>query len=369
LPEASNNANALFTKLVDAVRYSQNWERTINEQAEARAKAVKQLEELEELPARISAAFGGLHLAPEDSERLSKKINEFAALAIQQARERAQANLKEALERSASESRSEESKAKKSLESFLASTPLPVIDEEVSLELTDSSYTATAEYRCAGEIEYEFLLNTARSSLFRSGLMFSGLQKGVRLPVRLGKTWLRKEPVPDFEKLDDYALSKGRASKNHLTASFINHQTNAAVGLIFSRSGNESFVTVEYADDNGKVDVTGEAALNKHLDLPSIKRASGQLADAIVALNREKLQLGKLESGGKDVLATLDCLGFMQRAVTAMATSKESMNAIKGVDPKMAMERLELLGPSGSKMMETLGLVAKGTKQSNVSAP
>jgi len=363
LPEASKNADILFTELVDAVRYSQNWQRTVNEQNEAKARAAKQLEELEELPARISAAFGGLHLAPEDSESLSRKINEFAALAIQQTRDRAQANLKEALELSTSESRSEESKAKKSLESFLAATPLPVIDEEVSLELTDSSYTAIAQYRCAGEIEYEFLLNTAGSPLFRGELMFSGLQKGVRLPVRLGKTWLRKELVPDFEKLDDYALSSGRASKNHLTASFVNDQTNAVVGLVFSRSGNESFVTIEYSDDKGKVDVTGEAALNKHLDLSSMKRASGQLADAVVALKKEKLQLGKLESGGKDVLATLDCLGFMQRAVTVMALSKESMNAIKNVDPKMAMERLELLGPSGSRMMEALGLVAKGTKR------
>ena len=187
MPEASKNADVLFTELVDAVRYSQNWERSINEQNETKARAAKRLEELEGLPARISAAFDGLHLDPEDAESLSRKVNEFAALAIHQAKERVQANLREALEDSSSESRSEELKAKKSLESFLASTPLPVIDEEVSVELTDSSYSATAKYKCAGEIEYEFLLNTASSPLFRSELMFSGVQKGIQAPSQAGE--------------------------------------------------------------------------------------------------------------------------------------------------------------------------------------
>jgi hypothetical protein len=363
LSEASKGANLLFTELVDAVRYSQNWERSVKEQDEAKASAEEKLEELDGLSARVSVAFDGLHLDADDAEIVSRKVNEFASLAIQQTKDRVNAKLKVALEHSLSESRSEELKAKKSLESYLAASPLPVTDEEVSLELSDGSYSATAEYKCAGEIEYEFLLNTASSSLFRSELMFSGVQKGVKLPVRLGKTWLRKEPVPDFERMDAFALTKARASKNHLTSTFVNHETNSLVNLVFSRSGDESFVTIEYSDDKGKVDVTGEAALSKHLDLAAMKRATGQLVDAIADLKKEKLQLSKLESGDEDVLATLDCLGFMQRVVAILAQSKESMDAIQQVEPKMATERLKLLGPAGGKMMETLGLAARNTKQ------
>jgi hypothetical protein len=357
--EASKRADVLFTELVDAVRYSQNWERSVKEQSEARARAEKQLEELEELAARISAAFDDLHLDAEDSEGLSRKINEFAALAVQQADDHIKAKLKAVLDDSSSESGSEKLKAKKSLESYLATTPLPVIDEEISLELSDGSYSARAEYKCAGEIEFEFLLNTASSALFRSELMFSGIQKGVRVPVRLGKTWLRKAPVPDFERLDVYALSKGRASKNHLTATFVSQETSGVVNLVFSRSGSESFVTLEYSDDKGKVDVTGEAALSKYLDLDLMKRAAGRLVDDIIDLEKEKLQLSKLESNGEDVLATLDCLGFLRRAIVVSAQSKDSMDEIRKVDRKMAIERLKLLGPDGDKMMEVLGLVAQ----------
>jgi len=362
LSEASKGADVLFTELADAVRYSQNWGRSIKEQDETRTRAAEQLEELEGLAGRISKSFDDLHLDVEDSESLSRKVNEFAALAIQQAKDRINAKLKDALEDSASESRSQELKAKRSLESYLAATPLPVTDEEVSLELSDSSYTAKAEYKCPGDIEYEFLLNTASSPYFRGEFTFLGVRKGVKLPVRLGKTWLRKEPVPDFEKLDDYALSKARASKNSLEAAFVNHGTNSAVSLVFSRSGNDSFMTVEYSDDRGKVDVTGEAALSKHLDLPLMKGAAGRLLDAILDLRKDKLQLSKLESAGEDILSTLDCLGFMQRAVLVLVQSKESMAAMSKVNPKMAIERLKLLGPGGTKIMETLGLAARRGK-------
>jgi hypothetical protein len=360
LSEASKGADLLFSEMADAVRYSQNWERSIKEQDETRTKAKRQLDELDELATRISKAFDQLALNAEDSRNLSTKVNEFAALAIEQTKDRIRAKLKATLDEATSESKSEELKAKRSLESYLAATPLPVIDEEISLELSDSSYSARAECRCPGEIEYEFLINTASSPHFRGEFTFAGVRKGVRLPVRLGKNWLRKEPVPDFEKLDGYALSKAKASKNHLEATFVSHETNSTVDLVFSRSGNDSFVTIEYSDDKGKVDVTGEAALSKHLNLTLMKGAAGRLLDAIMDLRKDKLQLAKLESGGEDILATLDCLGFMQHAVLVLIQSKESMEAMSKINPKMAVEKLKLLGPGGTKIIETLGLAAVG---------
>jgi hypothetical protein len=362
LSEASTSADLLFTEMADAVRYSQNWRRSVKEQDEAKTRADAQLEELEDLAARISNAFDSLELDAEDSAALSRKINEFAALAIQQVKDRVKAKLKASLEDLSSESKSEELKAKRSLESYLAASPLPVTDEEISIELSDNSYSATAEFKCPGEIEYEFLLNTASSPHFRGEFTFSGVRKGVKLPVRLGKTWLKKGTVPDYEKLDDYALSKARASKNHLEATFVNNETTSAVGLVFSRSESDSFVTIEYSDEKGKVDVTGEAALSKHIDLSMMKGATGRLLDAIMDLGKQKLQLNRLESGGNDVLTTLDCLAFMQSAVLVLAQSKESMDAVNNVDRAMAVERLKLLGPGGAKIMETLGFTTRGRK-------
>lgn len=126
--------------------------------------------------------------------------------------------------------------------------------------------------------------------------------------------------------------------------------------MVFSRSESDSFVTIEYSNDKEKVDVTGEAGLSKHLDLPMMKGAGGHLLDAILELRNDKRQLSRLESEGEDVLVTLDFMQFMQHIATVLVQDKELMLAVSMVDQKMAVERLKLLGPGGSKIIETLGL-------------
>ena len=355
-----------FTDLVDAVRYSQAWAQSLEEQKADAEKADKQLAQLGELSTRISAAFEGLELDRDYVESLSKVINEFAATAIQQKREKLTLSMKTEVDNSAAASEAERLKAIKSLESYLAASPLPILDEQMVLELSESSYTAVAEYKCSGKIEYEFLLNTANSALLRGPFNLSATHKGLKLPVRLGKVWLRKEEVPDFEKLDEYALSTARASQNHLVSTFVHPETDASVSIVFSRSGADSFVTAEYVDGKGKVDVTGEPALSKHLDLVSMKSAMAPLLDAILELKKEKLKLNKLEADGKDILATLDCFWFMQQVTAVIVQSPEALDEVHKLDPRMVEERLKLLGPNGNVIMDQLGISARAPEPKRV---
>ncbi|MGD0637502.1 MAG: hypothetical protein ABSA72_05640 [Nitrososphaerales archaeon] len=362
MSEASVRAKSFFTDLVDAVTYSQAWMQSTEEQRAYRERAEKQLGQLEELASRISADFDGLQLDREYSEALSRVIGEFADAAIKQQTEKLNSKVGEWLKESTAASESERLKAVRGLESYLATTPLPVIDEEVVLELSNSSYTTTVEYKCSGKIEYVFLLNTANSPLFRGEFTPSALHKGVKIPVRLGKAWLRKEAVPDFEKLDAYVLSSARASKNHLVAKFVNPDIGSTVGIVFSRSGMDSFVTAEYTDGKGTVDVTGEPALSKHLDLESLKSTMNQLLDAILQLRKEKLRLDRLEVQGKDVLASLDCLGFMQQATAVIVQSNEAIEDMRRHDPKLARDRLKLLGPNGAAIFDALDFPVRTPK-------
>ncbi len=362
MSESSARARLFFTDLVDAVRYSQAWSQSIEEQRTHMEGVEEQLRGLDKLASRISGDFDGLPLDKEIVNHLSKVINEFAGAAIGQQREGLNARLTNWVKESSSASEAERLKALRSLESYLAATPLPVLDEEVVLELSESSYNATVECKCAGKIEYQFQLNTANSPLFRGEFALSALRKGIKLPVRLGKAWLRKESVPDYEKLDTYVLSTARASKNHLVSNFVHQETNASVSMVFSRSSKESFVTAEYSDGKGKVDVTGEPALSKHLDLVSLKSTMSQLLDAISPLKKEKLRLDRLEAQGKDILATLDCLGFMQQVSALIAQSGEALDEMRKLDQKMAKDRLKLLGPRGSVIIEALGLSVRPPK-------
>jgi hypothetical protein len=348
-----------FTELVDAVRYSENWAESLENQTKARKGIESQVEALDELVSRVSGSFDGLGLEQEYGTNLSKIINEFVVAAVNQTRQRLDSRLKAALEESSSELSSEKLKAIKSLEAYLSVTPLPVLEEEVSLELSEGSYAASARYRCPEEIEYEFLLNTANSPLFRSQFNLAAFKKGARIPVRLAKTWLKKEPVPDYEKLEGYTLSKAQASKNHMTATFARDETGAAITVVYSKSNEESFVTVEYSDASGKMDITGEPALNKHLDIVFLRESMSRLVESVSELDREKLRLVRLEYDGVDVLATMKCLGFMQQVTKAIAKSRELLDAMRQLDPKTSMDRLKLLDERGIAIAGALGLGAR----------
>ncbi len=273
------------------------------------------------------------------NEKLTKTIDEFSA-----------------------EVNSMKVKAVKSLESFLAVSPLPILDEEIGLNLSDGSYATYANFKSRGNIEYQFLLNTANSKLFKSELALASVWKGTKIPVRTGKGWLKKEPVPDYEKLDGYVLLQARASGNHLSATFTNRETGAGATVVFSRSSTDSFVTVEYSDKSGKVDVTGEPSLNRYLDLTTLKQTMGRLLDAIIQLDREKLRLVKLGSNGEDILETLACFDFMQAVVGVFAESKEMTQTIRQLDPRVTRDRLVLLGEKGNAVFTALGLGAQASK-------
>lgn len=348
-----------FSELVDAVRYSQNWAQAVENDQGIRQRILKQSSELDKLVTQVSASLSGLALEPEDSATLSKSVNEFVSAAVAQARKRVESRSKAALEVSSSELNSEKLKMVKHLEAYLSVGPLPVIEEEISIELADGSYAASGRYRCPEEVEYEFLLDTSSSSIFRSQFTLAEFRKGAKIPVRLGKAWLKKEPVPDYEKLEAYSLSKAQGSKNHMTARFARSDTGATIDVVFSKSNGDSFVTVEYAEGGVKTPVTEEPALNKHLDADFLKESMERMLQAVFELNDHKLRLDRLEYAGVDVLATMNCFGFMQQVVKVIKQTRDLLDAMRLLDPKAALDRLKLLGDRGTTIAFELGLGAR----------
>lgn len=362
MSNAREGAAAFFTELIDAVRYGDSWSGSVEKQAEAKRNFERQLGAIDEIQGRIAEVFETEKLDSDVAEPLAKAVNDFVSAATQQSRGKVREKQKRTLEGLSAEADSFKLKSVKSLESFLAVTPLPVLDEEIDLDFSGGSYASHANYKCAGQIEYEFLLNTANSVLFKSDIASSAAWKGLRIPVRVSKAWLKKEPVPDYEKLDNYALARARASKNHLSAKLTNQATMASASIVFSRSNTDSFITVEYEDRAGKIDATGEPSLNRHLDLASIKQAMERLLNAMMRLDGDKLKLVKLACADEDILATLNCYGFMQRVVGVYAQSDETARAIRGLDPRTTAGRLKLLGEKGKVISAALGLGAQPVK-------
>jgi hypothetical protein len=354
--DASSHLKSVLMDLIDSVRFSQNVKDAQAKAKSSEERLERQLDELEVLKTSITDSLSDVKWLDEAYKtELSKNISGFVNAAIEQVRGRLKARLKQDQEDYKNATESERLKAIKSLEAFLASNPLPIVDSVITLKHDEGAYAARARYKTEGGIQYEFSLNSAESKLFQNDFSLNAFGKEIKLPVRLNKTWLRKEPGAGFERLDQYILDKAEVSGNHMVCSFVSRESESTVDIVFSRSDQDSFVTIEYHDAKGRVDVTGEPSLSKHLDLQAVKSSMAQLLSAIGELEHSKLALTRLKMDEQDVLETLDCYGFMLKVIEILKPEFESWKGAP-VDNALLKERLRLLGEKARPVLRALGL-------------
>jgi hypothetical protein len=362
--DALNSFKKTVTSLVDAVIYSERAE-------EAKSKANSQssllqhrLEKFDEFREELTAL---VHRFVEENEPdrlndLEKRIVDYAVIALDQEKVRVKQEMQKQQQELVALAKSEETKALKSVETFLAGSPLPVQEKSVTIKLVEGAYEAKVKYRCNGEIEYEFLLDAKKVDFFHEEFRLSKLKKEIKVPARLAKSWLKKEPIPDFERLDQYILSEAEASINSAMAVFEDPESDKKIKLVYSKSDQHMFVTVEYIDSLGTVDVTAEPALNKHLDAEPLKDSMEMVSLALFDLEKHKLRLLRLTSQGEDVLGNLKYFDFLVVVAKVIAQKlKEPFAEVlfaqeNALDLNQVSERLKALGDRGLIVAEAFGL-------------
>ncbi|MEM0117159.1 MAG: hypothetical protein QXX17_01315 [Conexivisphaerales archaeon] len=360
VPEETNKLRPVLIDLIDAVRYAQSFFETDEKEKAARDRAEKRLQELELLVSSITDSLTRLRWLDEATKQeLSRNIQNFVNAAVDQVKGKVESSLKADIIEFRNAAEREKLKSLKSIEAFLAASPLPVLDKVITMKHDQSSYSSKVKYKAEGDIQYDFDLNSADSNLFKQAFTFSSRGLKLKLPVRLAKTWLKKEPEPVFERFDEYILERAEVSKNQLVASFVQPETQASVDVVFSKANSDSFITIEYNDAKGRVDVTGQPSLSKHLDLNSYKSAFSQLLESILNLEESKLALSRLKMDDEDVLEKLDMYGFMLRVLKVIGPELQKSKDVMQVDNSLVRERLKLLGDRAKPLIKALGIPEK----------
>lgn len=358
--EVVGRLKPVLMDLIDAVRYAQSVLDIDEKEKAARDRAEKRLEELELLTSNIADSLTRMRWLDEATKQeLSRNITNFVAAAVEQVKAKVESTLKHDLEEYKRTAETERLKSLKSIEAFMAASPLPILDKVISVKHEQNSYSSRVKYKTEGEIQFDFMINSADSEFFRTDFSFSSLGKELKLPVRLNKTWMKKEPVPGYERFDRYILEKAEVSNNHLVATFVNPETQASMDVVFSKSEGDSFITIEYSDAKGRVDVTGQPALSKHINLEEFKSAFGELLDAINGLEKSKLALVKLRMDDEDVLEKLDMYGFMIRVLKVVGPELQRSRDAMRIDNSLIKERLKLLGDKAKPLIKALGIPEK----------
>ncbi|MCL5678668.1 MAG: hypothetical protein M1301_00365 [Candidatus Thermoplasmatota archaeon] len=203
----------------------------------------------------------------------------------------------------------------KALEAFVSGNYLPVRENSIILKSVEGGYDARAKYLSDGGIEYDFSLNAKNLDIFRDILFFSSLIKAFRIPVGTAGTWISKEPVIDYEKVDRYVMTSAELSGDNLICNFGDDSKQSSFKFIFSKGINAPSLSVDYTDPGKQVDITSQPALNKNLDTDSLSAALNRVMSSMKSLESHKLRLLKLSVGDDDILSSTNYVKFMKSVI------------------------------------------------------
>ena len=363
--DASASLKQTVTHLFDSVRFSNH----ARELEEAAKKAEGDLEaELNRLESHVEEITNLLETmrtgTEEEVKELCRQVEEFLETAKQQASEKLERKATDEAKELREAAASEKDKALKSLESYLASEPLPVIEHTVQVRLNEGIYEARSVYLCEGGIKYDYRLATQNSEFFNKEFSLSQLGFELKIPVRLSKALLKKASVPGFERLDQYALASAETSSGKVRASFHKQGNGAGIKVVTSGSETNGFVGIEYADQTQQVNVMTDPSLSAHVDLSQVKQAMGELVLGLSELSLKKTALLRFSLDGDEPLGNLDSQKFLQQVLKVMgpayqATLRKLANGIVEGDGELSVdfirERLKVLGSSSGAVATALG--------------
>jgi hypothetical protein len=363
------NSRALkqsFTSLIDAMRFAYHKEQLQGKIQEMESSSKKGLEDLEALNGKIESLVKGLSdEIPQDSlQELSSQISGFSHLAIEQTKAKVEQKDQAQFSEVRSQLDSEVTKTRQSIEAFIATTPFMILDKVLSVKLVDGAYEAKGVYRCSDDLQYEFSYDTKKSRVFSKEFRLSTFEKDFRVPISLGKNWLRRDQVPDYERIDQYALTSAESSETNLIVVFKHLEKESRLKVVYSKHDSHSSLSIVYSDSQRTVDITATPSLNRFLDSEPLEKTMERLWLAIIDLENYKSGLSKLVSEEVNVIDDkLDCFEFFAkswriiapRIIQEMKSAGDSQSDDRLTVP-FAMERIGLLGENADPILEILEL-------------
>jgi ElaB/YqjD/DUF883 family membrane-anchored ribosome-binding protein len=355
------------THLFDAVRYS---EKAKELEEAARREETKLETELKRLESRMEEVTNLLSSLKDDGEPIVKDLSrqgiEFLSTAKAQASSRLDRQARDKVDDSRASASNERDKAIKSLESYLEGNPIPIIESIVSIKLVDGMYHATSTYECEGGLKYAFGLAAQNSKHFSHELTLAQLGYELKVPVRFSRTLLKKERVPGFERLDQYALTEAETSGGRVRASFQKNEDGAKMKVVASGGDEHGFVGIEYSDQAHAVNVMNDPSLSAHVELDAIKKGMFELGKELSDLAGKKVALLTLSFDGEQSLKTVDCykvlelvlgvLGPGYRTILKGMHDRPSKTADGEVSLGFVRQRLKLLGELAKPVSSSLGV-------------
>lgn len=347
--------------LLDAVGYERKAKAKELEAQTVEERTRRIIKSLDELGEKISS-LGTLTEENPALKDAHSKIVKFAASVIEQSKEEVSEAKEKERQSLLEESASLRTRALKGLEAFLATDPIPVISRVVKLKLREGSYEATGEYSCIEKLEYEFQFDTSKNELFSSELALSRVAKDLRLPIRVGRSWIKREPVLLYEKLGDYVLGSLEVTGTNTMATFTHPEKNSEVAVVHTFTEGHVSVDVRFSDDSGVTDLMANPVISKNIDKDALRTVLEGLRDACFDIDRQKTRLLGLRVAGVDLLTELRVFDFLLLVCRIISKNMGSAS-VDQAHLQLFREKLAALEDQSEAVLSALGIAQPQTDQ------
>ena len=315
-----------ITHLFDAVRFADHAKDLEESAKNIEGDLETAVNKLEAQTEELSNMISSLKVEQETVlKELAQQLEGFLTTAKEQAKSKLQKRAKQQLDNFRKDAASERDKALKSLEAYLASDPIPILESSVQVRLNDGVYEARSRYECEGAIDYEFRLAAQNTRVFHEPFLLSRMGHAVKVPVRFSKAVLSKTRVPGFERLDQYVLAEAESSSGKLRANFEKHGNGAKMKVVTSGGQEEGFVGLEYSDQTQVVNVMNDPSLVGYVEVDALKKATADLVSELADLSKRKVALLDLSIDGEKMLDDLGIHKILQQVLNIMGPSYRTL--------------------------------------------
>ena len=243
------------------------------------------------------------------------------------------------------------------IQAFLSMNIISDLDITITVKYTETGYRVTSRYVGENEVEYTFVLDSKNQEIFSDVLRFGHLEKNMRIPI--SETAFDSDQ--DYEKIDRYYLSNASVSKGSLVAIFSSPENDAKNTFVMSKGNISHFITVEYSDGKKVIDITGNSAIVKRMEVDRVQEPLDRIYGSLLEMENNRVKLIELTSNKVDILRNNDFEEFIMKMFQmkskelreSVANSEESSGQY---GKKAIEEKLSLCGEIGGKIAKLIGV-------------
>ena len=209
---------------------------------------------------------------------------------------------------------------RKTLESFFISDPIPIINKKYTLQATKDGYSSKVMVDCEGEISCAFEIASSEIPFWDGHVKAFDFVRGVEIPARMKKPFLKKELVPDIVSMDDYLLSDLVLSGKELEVVFRKRLDTTSERFRLKMNLGDLAVEVYHAEENGvEKNIQAVPELKEALNAFRLRELGEKIVEQVSSLHPKKQRLEAIYLNGKDVLEENIVFELMQKVAEIFA--------------------------------------------------